>query len=322
MKKILYFIALLISSIMIPSASGNPDLILTVKPELEFNQMRAFEIYLVNITLTSLNITWYSEYNLSGRVIADGTIMWRGTGQYHHGGGVSGYSYELNEEMMTLNASIEDPRFNFNLTLSKDAFHFGMKPFENVEILLSFDVFLEIENDEGEVGPQLGSVSSRYILLDDEKMEYLEEMLEEMATEVQSAIGALGLPEFNRTKYESMVTDMNASIISGNYIDAQDQWERWDDKERLRMFSSFSGQVDILTEKYETLEAIETELERTQIDYELIEDKYISLLTNNRKTITELEVTKQGLTTAITGIFLSAIVFFFLGKRGNKTGDE
>jgi len=323
MKKLLYLTALLLASIMIPSASGEPDLVLTVDPELEYNQIWAFETYLVNITLTGLNVTEYSEYDLNGRVIADGIISWRGTGQYHHGGGVTGYSYDLDEEMLTLNASIEYPDFNFNLTLSKDAHHFGMKPFEDVEITVSFDVFLEEENGTGvETGHLLGSVSSKYILLDDDKMEYLEEMLEEMATDVQSATGALGLADFNRTKYESMVSAMNASIISGNYIEAQDQWEKWDDKERLRMFASFSRHVDTQTENLEALEGVEMELERIQIEYEMIEDKYIALLTNNRNTISELEATKQGLTTAITGIFLSAIVFFFLGRRSNNTGEE
>ena len=323
MKKLLYLMALLISSIMIPSVCGEPDLVLTVEPEPEYNQMRAFETYLINVTLTGLNVTEYSEYDLSGRVIANGIITWRGIGHYHHGGGVTGYSNKLENETLTLNTSIEDPGFNFNLTLSRDAYHYGMWPFENVEISLSFDVFLEEENGTGvEIGPRLGSVSTKYVLLDDEKMEYLEEMLDEMATEVNTATGALGLPDFNRTRYESMVSAMNASIISGNYIEAQDQWERWDDKERLRMLNSFSGHVDAQTENLEDLEGVETELERVQIEYDLLEDKYFALLSNNRRTISELESTKQGLTTAITGIFLSAIVFFFLGRRSNKVGDE
>ena len=182
MKKLLIFMALLMTSSMIPSVCGEPDLVLTVEPEPEYNQMWAFETYWFNVTLTGLNVTEYSEYDLTGRVIADGIIRWRGTGQYHHGGGVTGYSYELDEKILTLNASIDDPMFIFNITLSKDAFIFGMKPFENVEISLSFDVLLEIEPDSWEVFPQLGSVSSKYILLDDDKTEFMEEMLYEMAT--------------------------------------------------------------------------------------------------------------------------------------------
>ena len=322
MKKLLLFMALLVTSSMIPSVCGEPDLVLTVEPEPEYNQMWAFETYWVNVTLTGLNVTEYSEYDLTGRVIADGIIRWRGTGQYHHGGGVTGYSYALDEKSLTLNASIDDPSFIFNLTLAKDAFLFGMKPFENVEITLSFDVFLEIEPDSGGVIPQLGALSSKYTLLDDGKTKFIEEMLDEMATEVQSATGALGLPDFNRTKYESMVSAMNVSIIAGNYVEAQDQWERWDDKERLRMLNAFSRNVDAQTENLEALEGVEMELERVQVEFDLIEDRYLALLTNNRDTNAELEATKQGLTTAITGIFLSAIVFFFLGRRSNITGEE
>jgi len=322
MKKLLIFMALLVTSSMIPSVCGEPDLVLTVEPEPEYNQMWAFETYWVNVTLTGLNVTEYSEYELSGRVVADGIIRWRGTGQYHHGGGVTGYSYELDEKILTLNASIDDPMFIFNLTLSKDAYHYGMKPFENVELTLNFDVFLEIEPDLGEVIPQLGSVSSKYILLDDDKTEFIEEMLDEMETEIDTATGVLGLPDFNRTRYESKVSAMNASIIAGNYIEAQDKWERWDDKERLRMLKAFSINVDAQTENLEALEGVEMELERVQVEYNLIEDRYLALLTNNRDTNAELEATKQGLTTAITGIFLSAIVFFFLGRRSNITGEE
>lgn len=323
MKKLLVFMALILASFTIMPAYGKLDIVFTVEPEPAYDQMWAFETYLVNITLTGLNVTEYSEYDLSGRVIADGIVRWRGIGQYHFGEGGSGYSIYLENETLTLYASIDDPVLNFNLTLPRDAYLYGMWPFENVEILLSFDVFFEEENGTGvEIGPQLGSISSRYILLDDDKVGYIEGKLLEIEDEVHAATGTLGLPDFNRTRYESMVSAMNASIISGNYVEALDQWERWDNKDRLRMLSAFSRHVDSQVEKLEALEGVETELERVQIEYDLIEDKYIALLTNNRKTISELESTKQGLTTAITGIFLSAIVFFFLGRRINKTGDE
>jgi acyl-CoA reductase-like NAD-dependent aldehyde dehydrogenase len=115
---------------------------------------------------------------------------------------------------------------------------------------------------------------------------------------------------------------MNTSISSGNYLEAQDQWERWDNRDRLRMLNAFSSHVDSQVEELEALEGVETELEHIQVEFDLIEDKYIALLMNNRQTISELESTKQELTTAITGIFLTAMVFFFLGRHINKTGDE
>ncbi len=323
MKKQLVFIALILASFTVTPVYGKPDLVLTVEPEPGYNQMWAFETYMVKITLTGLNLTEYSEYDLSGQVIADGIVRWRGTGQYPHGESVTGYSIKLENETLRLNASIEDPSFNFNLTLSKDAYLYGMWPFENVEILLSFDVFFEEDNGTGaKIGPRLGSVSSRYILLDDEKVEYLEGKILEMTAEVHAATGALGLPDFNRTRYESMVSAMNTSISSGNYLEAQDQWERWDNRDRLRMLNAFSSHVDSQVAELVALEGVETELERIQVEFDLIEDKYIALLTNNRQTISELESRKQELTTAITGIFLTAMVFFFLGRHINKTGDE
>lgn len=323
MKKRLVFMVLLFASFTIAPASGKPDIVLTMEPEPAYDQMWAFETYLVNINLTGLNLTEFSDYDLSGRIIADGFIKWRGVGQYHFGEGGSGYSIQLTNETLTLDASVDAPVFSFNLTLSRDAYLFGMWPFETVEILISFDFFLEEENGTSvEYGPRLGSISSRYILLDDDKVDYIEGKYLELVAEVHAATDAQGLPGFNRTRYESMVSDMNSSIMAGNYIDALDQWEHWDEKERLRMLNSFSRHVDSQVEELEALEGVETDLERTQIEYDLIEDKYIALLANNRKTISELETTKQGLTTAITGIFLASIMFFFLGRRINKTGDE
>jgi hypothetical protein len=330
MKKLLVFMALMLTTLTMTPVYANPDFVLNVNPEPVYDQMWAFETYSINITLGDLNLTEYSDHDLNGRVIAEGIVKWRGTGQYHHGAAVTGYSYILDEEVLRLNASLEDPSFIFNLTLSKDAFHYGMKPFENVEIQMSFDLFLEQNNETGvENGPLLGSVSSMYILLDDEKVEYLQGKLHEMADDVNAATMTLGIPDFNRTKYESMVSSMNASIITGNYLEAQDQWESWADKDRLRMLNAFSRQVDTQAEALEAFDVIETELEsveselqRSQIEYDLIEDKYFALLSDNAKTKVELESAKQGVTTAITSIFLAAIVFFFLGRRVNKTEVE
>jgi len=334
MRKRLVFVALVLTALTIAPIYAKPDLVLNLDPVPAYDQMWAFETYLVNITVIGLNISEYSGYDLSGRVIADGIVRWRGTGQYQHGAGVTGYSYILDDEVLTLNTSIEEPSFKLNITLSQDAFLYGMKPFENVEIMLNFDVFFEVNNDTGvKFGPQLGSVSSSYIMIDDDKTDYLEDKLLEMDLEVHAATGAPGLPNFNRTKYESMLSAMNASIHSGDYLSAQDQWERWDDKDRLGMLNAFSREVESRVDELQDLEIElqnleteldehETELELAQIEYNLLEDKYFALITNNQRTISELESTKQGLTTSITGIFLSAILFFFLGKRGKYTGED
>ncbi len=340
MKK-LVFMALILTTISISPACAEPELVLNVDPEPLYNQMWAFETYAVNITLMGLNISEYSEFDLSGRVIVDGIIRWKGTGQFTHGAGVTGYSYNLDEEVFRLNASIEDPSFKLSLSLSQDAFQYGMKPFEDVELKLSFDVFFEVNDESGvEIGPLLGSVSSTYILFDDEKREYLKDMLLEMEAEVHAATEAQGVSDFNRTKYESMVSAMNASIISGNYLKAQGQWERWDEKDRLGMLRAFSRHVNSRVEEFESiesqlegveselkgmeseLEVVMSELDLAHIEIDLLEDKYFALITNNQRTISVLESTKQRLTTSITGIFLSAMMFYFLGRRSNKAGEE
>ncbi|MBT3284505.1 hypothetical protein HN807_12925 [Candidatus Bathyarchaeota archaeon] len=340
MKKKLVFMALILTTLSISPAFAKPELVLNVDPEPLYDQMWAFETYTVNISLTGLDISEYSEFDLSGRVIADGIIRWKGTGQYTHGAGVTGYSYNLDEEVYRLIASIDDPSLKLNLSLSQDAFQYGMKPFEDIELMLNFDVFFELNDEIGMDNlPLLGSVSSTYILMDNEKRDYLKDMLLEIEAEVHAATEAQGVPDFNRTKYVSIVSAMNASINSGNYLRAQDQWENWDEKDRLEMFEAFSRHVNSRVEEFESiefelegveseldgkeseLEGVESELDLAHIEYNLLEDKYFALITNNQRTISELESTKQGLTTSITGIFLSAMVFFFLGRRSNITGE-
>ena len=88
------------------------------------------------------------------------------------------------------------------------------------------------------------------------------------------------------------------------------------------MFNSFTNKVNDQTVEFESLKETESNLENLQTEYDFLEDKYVAIFTENRRNLAELEATKQGLTTAITGVFLSAIVFFFLGQKSSNGVNE
>jgi len=321
MKKA-FLVALLffISSISVVSA----DIDLSFDPEPLHGQLWARETYLLNVTGPQINIsnTGYSKFELSGNVVYNGTIQWRGIGQYHHGEGVTGYSYDLSMAYFQNIESMDAEGTSLNITLEKDAYRFGMKPFEEVQIIFRVNAYLEVvEDGEIGIGPLVESKSRTLILVDDEKVEYLEDKFEEMQAEINLTLFANGLDAFNRTKYGEMVDAMNHSLTIGDYAEALDQWDKWDNKGRIRMFTSFTNKVNDQTAEYESLIEVESNLEFLQAEYDFLEDKYVAIFGENRQNLAELEATKQGLTTAITGVFLSAMVFFFLGRRSSN-GDN
>lgn len=313
-KAFLVAVLFLLSAVPIVSASVDIDF----DPLPLHGQLWASETYLMNITVPALNTSGpeYADLDLTGNLVFNGSIRWRGVGQYHHGDGVTGYSYELSKTYFQRVVNFDESSININVTLDKEAYRFGMKPFEEVQIIFRVDIYLEVD-DGGEVlfGPLVDTKSRTLILVDDEKVEYLEDKFKELESEINLTLYANGLNEFNRTKYSEMIDAMNHSLAIGDYTEALDQWEKWENKERLRMFNSFTNKVNDQTVEFESLKETEINLENLQTEYDFLEDKYVAIFTDNRQNLTELEATKQGLTTAITGVFLSAIVFFFLGRR-------
>ncbi len=313
-KAFLVAVIFLMSAVPIVSASVDIDF----DPLPLHGQLWSSETYLLNITAPEVNTSnsEYVELDLTGNLVYNISIRWRGVGQYHHGDGVTGYSYELSKVYFQRVVSFDESGASINVTLDKDAYRLGMKPFEEVQIIFLVDVFLEVD-DQGDIllGPLVDTKSRTLILVDDEKVEYLEDKFKELESEINLTLYANGLNEFNRTKYSEMIDAMNHSLAIGDYTEALDQWDDWDNKERLRMFNSFTNKVNDQTVEFEFLKETEINLENLQTEYDFLEDKYVAIFAENRQNLTELEATKQGLTTAITGVFLSAIVFFFLGRR-------
>jgi hypothetical protein len=299
------------------------DIDISFDPEPLQGQLWARETYLLNVSGPKVDLSEYSPLKLSGNLVYNGSIQWRGVGQYHHGSGVTGYSYDLSMTYFQNIESLDAEGTSVNITLENDAYRYGMKPFEEVQIIFRLDVYLEgIEDGTTVTGPLVESKSRTLILVDEDKVDYLQDKFEEMQSEINLTLYSVGLEEFNRSRYSDIIDSMNQSLVIGDYTEALEQWEDWDNKGRLRMFTSFTNKVDDQSVEFEALKETEENLENLQTEYDFLEDKYVAIFGENRQNLTELEATKQGLTTAITGVFLSAMVFFFLGRRSNNGADE
>jgi len=73
---------------------------------------------------------------------------------------------------------------------------------------------------------------------------------------------------------------------------------------------------DQLQETENQLQETEDRLTVAQLEYTQLENTYIALSSTYRVVNAELETSKRNFSTAITAVFLTAIVFYFLGRRG------
>lgn len=317
MKKLIPLFIFFIFCLGFPTV--NAELSLHLDPEPLYNQVWAHETYVLNISGPNVDLTSpdYLEYDSTGRIVYNGTISWRGYGGYHHGGASTGYSYDLMTTYFQTSSDIESRNALTNLIIDRDSYQVGMKPFEEVQINIKIEAFLEIKEGGTTIGPSLGRVTKRVTLVDDEKVEYLHDKFSEVEADVDLILFSQGLDGLNRTKYIEYIKTMNETLITGDYVEALDLWKKWDNKERFRMFSAFITEVEVQTQELEVLQQIEVDHDSLQSEYDYLEDRYVAIFKENKMNLNELEATKQGLTTAITGVFLASIVFFFLGRRSS-----
>jgi hypothetical protein len=218
---------------------------------------------------------------------------------------------------------LEEKNASFNITLEKDALDYGIKPYESVVITLKFDAFL-VMSDES-LGPKIASKTCTYQMIDDTKISYLEGKYIEMQEEINTVINSSGLESFNRERYQSILAAMNISLTSGDYVEALDIWDDYNEDDRTDMIIGIITSSD---EEYTELErlrdveaqldSLEQDLELLQSEYNQLENTYVVLANTYNKVNQELETAKGNLSTAITGVFLTAIGFYFLGRRGVK----
>jgi len=335
MRKLSPLILLAIICFTIPAIKAEPILSIELEPEPEFGQLWAYETYLVNMSVQDMNLSSIDFSGFKGTptgILFDGEIKWRGKGGYDFGIGTTGYSLNLDRLSVSETVSLDAEPVFFNLTLSKDAYDYGRLPFETIEIVFGFDAYVIMSDDT--VGPRIVSKSRTLILVDEMKASYLEGKYLNMQDEVNPVVEALGLEGFNREKYLGILDDMNNSLTLGNYVGALDIWDDYDEDDRSDMIKGLVRATSLQFTELTRLQIIEKQLEDqlqetenqlqetedrltvAQLEYTQLENTYIALSSTYRVVNAELETSKRNFSTAITAVFLTAIVFYFLGRRG------
>jgi hypothetical protein len=309
---------------------AEPSLSIELQPKPVYNQVWAYETYLANLTLHDLNI---SNIDLTGytgapsEILFNGSIIWSGKGGYHFGSKSTGYSYPPIKINMNLLSPIYINSVFFNITLENDAWNYGVKPYESVDVSLRFNVYILMS--DGSNGPKIITKTSTWSLVDDTKVDYFEGKFSEMQGEIITVTEAAGITTLNRAKYLNLLNTMNASLTQGNYVEAQKIWKDYDDKERANMILALVHASDLQSEELDRLATIENELilaqrENTRLveEYDFLETTYTALFNTYHKVNAELNSAKRNLSTAITAVFLTAILFYFLGRRGIGRREE
>ena len=311
-------------------ALGAPTTSIQLSPEPVYNQIWAYETYSVNVTLQNFNLSQVDLTGYTGTPTGlrfEGNVLWKGLGGYHFGGAATGYTYNLGNLQVSQSNPIDSKSMGFNLTLEKDALDYGINPFESVEVTIAFNVYLSMS--DGSTGPKVASGSHKFDLVDEVKVDYLKGKFEDMRGEVIVVTEASGLDSLNREKYLGILDDMNASLVQGNYVEALSIWDDYDNKDRGSLMIAFVRASDVQYEELTKLESIKVQLAlaeknitRIQSDYDMLDASYTALAATYQKVNAQLDSAKRNLTTAITAVFLAAIVFYFIGRGGIKRREE
>jgi len=304
-----------------------------VSPPPFLSQVMALQSYVFNVTLKNdgLNIVPgrpvdpnVAVIQYTGRVIVGMELIFKASGGYNFGEASTGYTISL--DRVKLNTTILIPSngttvfLSFSHFFDKDAFDYGVKPYENVEVTAKAYAYYEIYNwtigpEQPFKGPVAGESRTVYRLLDETKIAYVEGKLMDMADEIRPLM-IIRSPEYvNATFYLQLLDEMNETIQAGDYFSALKTYERYDEKHRASLMDELLNEAYTSVTRAETINSLEQRVEVQEADIDQMQNRYATLLATYQREQAELEAAKQSLTTAITAVFLASIAFFFLGRR-------
>ena len=306
-----------------------------ISPEPIYDQFRHQETYQFNVSIANLNLTveegqWVAPENnrlvYTGGIIVEMGLEWTGYGSYRSGSSSSGYTLNIDETR--LNKTLghdeisEDVAVQFNYTFERDAYLLGLQPYERLEVTINFNVYYETMLTQ--VGPEtilkgdsIIKTSETYFLLDDTKIQYVEGKFSNMIEELEPLEKLSDKVDFNATRYLYHVESMNNSIQNGDYFKALDINQHYD-KVRTKLITNLLTQTNSSMMKAAETDELEQELEFLETNYRAMEEKYQALQRIYQDKLLELVRAKNNLSTAITAVFLTAIIFFFLGRYSKK----
>lgn len=315
-----------------------------ITPTPVHSQLMAYESYVFNVSIENLGVTVESgepvdesgQVKYTGRVVVSLRLTIRGRGSYDFGESTTGYTTQTLEEV-EFNAPTTMPGngtrayVSFNYTFTKDAYEYGLKPYEDVEVTAKATAYHEVYNQTtGPTapfrGPEIASSTAVYYLIDETKIGYIEGKLKDMADEVEALSGLIRPEYVNTGLYVGMLEEMNSSLRDGDYTSALKIFQRYEDKYRLNLISSLTREASTSRQRAETIselerrvQLLELELEDSinllELELEQLQARYTALSQTYQLKQVELDEAKQSVATAITAVFLASIAFFFLGRR-------
>jgi len=306
-----------------------------ISPEPIHEQIRHQETYLFNVSIANLNLTveegqWVAPENhrlvYTGGIIVEMGLEWKGYGNYRSGGSSTGYSLNIDDikfnQTVGPNEISDDVSVQFNYTFERDAYLLGLQPYERLEVTVKFNVYYEtLLTQAGEEiilkGDSIIKTSETYFLLDDTKIDYVEGKYSDMIEELEPLEKLSDQVDFNATRYLYHIESMNKSIQNGDYFKALDISKHYD-KVRTKLITNLLTQTNSSMVKAAKTDDYIKELEFLEINYKVMEDKYQALQRIYQDKLLELARAKNNLSTAITAVFLTAIIFFFLGRYSKK----
>ena len=317
---------------------------IAVEPKPLYKQITAGENYVFNVSVANDGLFIAPGQPMEGDPSTLHTgylhtviyVEWKASGSYDFGTATSGYSTPPLDDISLSNV-IEVPINgstvwdSFNHTFVRDAWGFGVKPYETLEVTVAARVYLEVYNESSGLdtpwrGPLVAEKSTKLKLLDDTKVKYVEGKLLDIAAEVEPLRGIAGAEHLNATRFMGYLVEMNISIEAGDYFSALKTYSKYDEKDRAHLISSLTEEASTSMEKSLVIDRLEQELGFLNISYTVLEDKYVTLSRTYQTRQAELEAAKQSLSTAITAVFLASIAFFFVGRRsvgwGKRTGEQ
>lgn len=313
-------------------SAGGLSVNIVVEPEPLHGQLNAEETYFFNVTVANDGLSivpgqpteedpWIQYTGYLNTVI---DIDWKASGSYDFGAATSGYSTQLDDRGLTnvFEAPVNGSSVweSFNHTFVRDAFDFGVKPYETLEVVVKARVFFEVYNvsvgvDGSHRGPLAAEASITLKILDDKKVDYVEGKYLDMASEVEPLRDVAEAEHLNVSRFMGYLADMNRSIEAGDYFSALKTYSKYDDKYRTQLISSLTEESSASHGKTVFISQLEQDLDFLNVSYSILEDKYVSLSRTYQAKQAELEAAKQSLSTAITAVFLASIAFFFVGRR-------
>jgi hypothetical protein len=331
---------LVFTQMMLPQVNASTmNMYLTITPPPVYNQLTVGNTY--NVTYINNGIIVYRgepantlgtvKYTGNMQIVLD--VSWKGYGGYDFGESTTGYS--LNLGSISMNRTLLMPQNKttstvlFNYTFVRDGFDFNLKPYENLEVTIDSHLYYEVYNvslARPFRGPSINGTKITMNLLDETKVDYVKGKYQNMLDEIEPIKPLKGAKYINVNKFLGYLEQVNESINKGDYFTALADYQRYANNYRAALINSLTKEViytlnetKVITSQNEDLSKrisiLEEQYNGLEAEYNGLNAKYEELSATYQAKQAELQSAKQNLITAITAVFLAAILFFFIGRR-------